>query len=320
MGDDKKNRKKQFCYYIATVAAIVLSGGFLISNDFNCRRKKPLPSPQQYQSDANIPGLEDVNRPSLANLSLLALEELRTLDALIVNTAADKYIVRKNEEEGIKDIRKLLEGPDISEGWIYMPEQELWIEAGEIQDGPPDFSEPVQLMFDQESLCIAGPMQEDMHFYYFHPSRIYESWVSEARDAVLKLEPSKEFYTDESIKARVEQMPKVKSAIPSARMVSNMVLTSLFSDKVNPGKEVMYCLCSDLGITDFSLTESGREYFKDIDDRLDIFLETERAVDELMALKLVHGFPEVSDVQHCVDFMNSLYKGHVKATFAPYEN
>ncbi len=55
-------------------------------------------------------------------------EGFNVIDELVVNNKNQyKTVIYENENEGISEMRKLIENSQIEESWAYLPHQEKWI-------------------------------------------------------------------------------------------------------------------------------------------------------------------------------------------------
>ena len=69
---------------------------------------------------------------SLTSCQHIEIKPNVSLENLIVNESNYyRTVVNKSEEEGIKDIKNILENSFLEEAWVFLPKSKKWIEIGE---------------------------------------------------------------------------------------------------------------------------------------------------------------------------------------------
>ena len=60
--------------------------------------------------------------------------EMQSLNLLLNRDDKVYFVTNKNEEEGIKDIKKIINNSNYEEAWLYLPEKQIWYETGFYSD------------------------------------------------------------------------------------------------------------------------------------------------------------------------------------------
>ena len=89
---------------------------------------------------------------------------------LCINTNEKKYyVVKKNEEEGIKDIYKINKKGVYEEAWLYLPEKQEWHEIGINSD-----ESSVEILDIRiENILKENKDIKEIIFYHNHPGNSY---------------------------------------------------------------------------------------------------------------------------------------------------
>ncbi len=98
-------------------------------------------------------------------------EERESLETNLLNNA--RFIVHKNEKEGIKDMVELLNHAIYEECWIYLPEKELWVEIGKNEKVKYDIEKNIfESGFEQylEYLDYLFVTNKKLVYYHIHPN------------------------------------------------------------------------------------------------------------------------------------------------------
>ncbi len=56
--------------------------------------------------------------------------ELQSPNVLLNRDDGVSFVMNKNEEQGIEDIKKIINNSDYEESWLYLPEKQKWCEVG----------------------------------------------------------------------------------------------------------------------------------------------------------------------------------------------
>ncbi|MBW2982069.1 hypothetical protein KY343_04265 [Candidatus Woesearchaeota archaeon] len=241
--------------------------------------------------------------------SKMQSKQVVQLENLVVNISDDKkYEVQKNEEEGIQDIRKLIKTSDLEEGWVYLPEKELWFETRIKQRIEESNGLMHRRLKSDIGLCTKLMKENNtLISYHFHLGRYEEElreYENRLSNPLLK----------EGFKASVIAM----KTIPSSKDLYFMIMLSLVCNKENPNGKISSKVCSPEGIVEYSLTEEGKRYFREKD-----VYETKKIIEEKHSraklLSAASDFTVSSQerINQLVDLLNDEY---VTVRFSPYEN
>jgi hypothetical protein len=172
--------------------------------------------------------------------------DYRVAPDLVVNV--DKSyanVVRKSEKEGIRDMRKLVEGSTYEEAWTFLPDESLWIETG--------LGEMKIVSSGGEKLIVKELCSElrkifsgnkNVIKYHFHPVLAY--FKSDIPG----------FYNRMAI-----------SSIPMDDDIFTTAILSRFFYNLQPGGTISFKICSHYGMTEYFLTEEGKRRFSKASDR-----------------------------------------------------
>ncbi|ODS33139.1 MAG: hypothetical protein SCARUB_01763 [Candidatus Scalindua rubra] len=199
-----------------------------------------------------------LNQISIASEKENHKEKYVVINNLVVNNKNKfRTIIYKNEEEGILEMRKLINTSEIEESWTFLPHQEKWIEIGINEESERKINGnyitktglDVQLL---DELIIGN---KDMVVYHFHPSHSLhlEDEIKERNEKGLTM-------NDQEIeKEKIKFL--IKSAYPSKSDLMNMIGNSIEFFEKNPNGNITFKIGSYYGITEYYLTEEGRTYF-----------------------------------------------------------
>ncbi len=100
-------------------------------------------------------------------------EEYNVIDELVVNNR-NKYktVIYENEEEGIAEMRKLIANSQTEESWVFLPNQEKWIEIGHNEEAEKKIDKRyiTKAKLDVQLLDKLMNENNNMVLYHFHPS------------------------------------------------------------------------------------------------------------------------------------------------------
>ncbi len=185
-------------------------------------------------------------------------EEYMVIDELVVNNRNNyKTIIYKNEEEGISEMRKLIESSQMEECWIYLPQQQKWIEIGYSEESEKKINDRYITKSTLDVRFLDRLMNENnnMILYHFHPSYCLslEEKINEQKE---KGSPMNE---NEIERERIRFL--IKSAYPSTSDLMSMIVNTLEFFEKNPDGIFTFKICSHYGITEYQLTEEGKAHF-----------------------------------------------------------
>jgi hypothetical protein len=182
---------------------------------------------------------------------------VKSVDSLVVNTSKEfRTVAKKSEEAGIEDMRKLSGISSLEESWAYLPKDSTFIEIG-VDEKSSDNANP-HMMVDIPYLEKLLKMYDDMTIYHFHPvisKKLIDGEVN-------KWKKQGYSYTNDEVEFRMS----IAKSTPSGPDLGFMVVTSEFfylHGTTSPKASIKERICSKYGVAEFSLTEEGREYFKD---------------------------------------------------------
>jgi hypothetical protein len=179
------------------------------------------------------------------------------INELVVNNKNQyKTIIYETEEEGISEMRKLIESSQIEESWAYLPHQEKWIEIGYNEEPEKKINENyiTKAKLDIQFLDRLMNENNNMILYHFHTS-----YCLSLEDKIKEREKNGSPMNDNEIeKERIRLL--IKSAYPSRSDLLNMIGNSTEFFEKNSDGNITFKVCSHYGITEYHLTDEGVEY------------------------------------------------------------
>ncbi len=184
-------------------------------------------------------------------------EGYNVINELVVNNKNPyKTVTYKNENEGISEMRKLIESSQVEESWVYLPHQEKWIEIGYNEESEKKIDESyiTKAKLDIQFLDALMNENNNMILYHFH-----SSYCLSLEDKIKKREKNGSPMNDNEIeKERIRLL--IKSAYPSRSDLLNMIGNSTEFFERNSDGNITFKVCSHYGITEYSLTDEGMAY------------------------------------------------------------
>lgn len=196
---------------------------------------------------------------SLNHISLTAeqtnqQEEYKVINELVINNRNKfKTVIYENEEEGISEMRKLIDSSQIEESWAYLPRQEKWIEIGQNEETEKKIGKRyiTKSKLDVQFLDELMSENNNMVLYHFHSSHCLS-----LEDKIRKREEDGSPMSDNEIeRERIRLL--IKSAYPSRSDLLNMVGNSTEFFERNSEGNITFKICSHYGITEYHLTDEG---------------------------------------------------------------
>ena len=199
----------------------------------------------------------NLNHVSLAVENTNKEEGYNVINELVVNNKNQyKTVIYENENEGISEMRKLIESSQIEESWAYLPHQEKWIEIGYNEESEKKINESYITKAKLDIQFLDGLMDENnnMILYHFHTS-----YCLSLEDKIKEREKNGSPMNDNEIeKERIRFL--IKSAYPSRSDLLNMIGNSTEFFERNSDGNITFKVCSHYGITEYRLTNEGRVY------------------------------------------------------------
>ena len=199
----------------------------------------------------------NLNHVSLAVEDINKEEGYNVINELVVNNKNQyKTVIYENEEEGILEMRKLIEGSQIEESWAYLPHREKWIEIGYNEESEKKIDENyiTKTKLDIQFLDELMNENNNMILYHFHPS-----YSLSLEDKIKRREKNGSPMNDNEIeKERIRLL--IKSAYPSRSDLMNMIGNSTEFFERNSDGNITFKVCSHYGITEYRLTDEGMAY------------------------------------------------------------
>ncbi|MDR4496601.1 MAG: hypothetical protein MRK02_01545 [Candidatus Scalindua sp.] len=184
-------------------------------------------------------------------------EDIVIRELVVNNDNKYRTVICKNEEEGIKELRSLVDTSRIEECWIFLPPEERWVEigSGAVPETRVDDHFITKVGVDVQFMESVMAKNNSLIVYHIHPtySLFLEHQMRKCRE---NGQPMKE---KEVKKARTEFL--IKRAYPSGQDLGNMIENTMEFIKKNPGGNIMFKICSHYGITECYLTKEGKIYF-----------------------------------------------------------
>ena len=198
-----------------------------------------------------------LNHVSLAVEDTNKEEGYNVINELVVNNKNQyKTVIYENEEEGILEMRKLIETSQIEESWAYLPRQEKWIEIGYNEESEKKIDESyiTKAKLDIQFLDELMNENNNMIIYHFHPS-----YSLSLEDKIKRRKKNGSPMNDNEIKKERTRL-LIKSAYPSRSDLMNMIGNSTEFFERNSDGHITFKVCSHYGITEYRLTDEGMEY------------------------------------------------------------
>ena len=184
-------------------------------------------------------------------------EGYNVINELVVNNKNQyKTVIHENENEGISEMRKLIESSQVEESWVYLPHQEKWIEIGYNEESEKKIDESyiTKAKLDIQFLDALMNENNNMILYHFH-----SSYCLSLEDKIKKREKNGSPMNDNEIeKKRIGLL--IKSAYPSRSDLMNMIGNSMEFFERNSDGNITFKVCSHYGITEYRLTDEGMAY------------------------------------------------------------
>jgi len=137
------------------------------------------------------------------------------------------FVTNKNEEQGINDIKKIINNSNYEEAWVYLPEKQKWFEVGfDSYTLSKKFAMVSSNKNDINKILEKNKDIKELIFYHNHPS-----------------------FPDDS--QETEKFPPFFDI----RIMVDYTLSF-------PDYKIKNKICSKYGITEYSLTEKAKKDFK----------------------------------------------------------
>jgi hypothetical protein len=184
-------------------------------------------------------------------------EGYNVINELVVNNKNQyKTVTYKNENEGISEMRKLIESSQVEESWVYLPHQEKWIEIGYNEESEKKIDESYITKAKLDIQFLDGLMNENSNMILYH---FHTSYSLSLEDKIKKREKDGSPMNDNEIeKERIRLL--IKSAYPSRSDLLNMIGNSTEFFERNSDGHITFKVCSHYGITEYRLTDEGMAY------------------------------------------------------------
>jgi len=186
-------------------------------------------------------------------------EELN-LDSLVINTTDTiRTVIQKDESEGIKDLQSIIANAVYEEAWAYTPSDSTWHETGISQL----IKNRIIRLDDSNELIIVKPEPSASLVRISDHIKTLFKLYDEIVDYHLHPLPDQEIKDEaESDNAEDLQTAREKLYVTKARpsyldLLSMIALSHDFYTE-NPDGNISFKIASPLGITEYSLTEKGR--------------------------------------------------------------
>ncbi len=194
---------------------------------------------------------------SLAVDNTAEIGEYNVVDELVVNYKNNyKTVIFENEDEGVSEMRGLVESSKTEESWAYLPHKEKWIEVGYNEEAEQKVEESyiTKTKLDVQLLDALMDENDNMILYHFHPPSYH------LLEDDIKRREEKEFPMSDNEIEKVRTGILIKSAYPSRSDLLNMIGNSTEFYERNPEGKITFKICSHYGITEYHLTDEGLIY------------------------------------------------------------
>lgn len=207
-----------------------------------------------------------ITLPGIANASfnrdMHEISDLCAVKTEVPNLYVNERILlrtyaNKTEQEGVRDIIKLVYTSKHEEAWAYLPEKEKWIELG--FSSKINYYDGFLILLSLNEATVSRLVKENnnMIIYHFHPTNI---------DLTIDYMQSKNIVPNFSNLEKIVNLylrgPEI-AAIPSYPDMAQMFKKSRDFYKTNPEGEMIHKIVSSYGVTSYYLTEQGKIFFSD---------------------------------------------------------
>src|SRR3989338_4850026 len=159
----------------------------------------------------------------------------RRLESLIVNPDPKvRTIIMKDEEEGIRDLRRLARQELLEEVWAYLPAKKLWVEVGLK-------GSEMEVQVDIPYLNLLMIHHEKITLYHTHPPR----GIPSCRPLPAR--------------CREREADEIEAATPSRLDLRLLISLSERFYAWHPAGGMIHKIASVQGITAYAFTEGGKE-------------------------------------------------------------
>ncbi|MBI2102277.1 hypothetical protein HYT55_00420 [Candidatus Woesearchaeota archaeon] len=190
---------------------------------------------------------------------------LRHTPTLVVNTDNTYHLTAlKSEKEGVKDLQKLAQRADREEVYVFLPEEERWIEIGykesaiELQVTPQGEVYGKVTAACDPLLDIFLAQHKSLAIYHFHPRLFREKTI-----ALLKEHPPKKETLEDAIAFQQDN-----HVLPSSIDLFSMITESAkYYHQYHPDGEIVFNVVSAEGVTRYEIDSNLRKDFSQGDSQ-----------------------------------------------------
>ncbi|MBW2992142.1 hypothetical protein KY345_02900 [Candidatus Woesearchaeota archaeon] len=237
-----------------------------------------------------------------------------TLSNIVLNLEDEKRtIIPKNEEEGIKDMRTLLDTSIYEEAWAYLPEKKEWHEIG-VDEYTTNCGNYIESGVDKDIEYIDDKLAKSnkkITVWHFHPdsanlhNKVTKQPIQNEKPIGVNDSGKPLNYSDGDItyKTLKSAFRGKSNAAPSPTDLLNAIARGYTLYEVDSTIEYKEKLASQYGITEFRMTEHARDYLNANDGYLDL------------TIPLV---TENASIKHMADNSIFISSDWVQIKFTPY--
>jgi len=239
----------------------------------------------------------------------------KDIGRLIVNTENKiRNIAYKTEKEGIKELKYLAETSEKEESWVYLIKKMKWVESGN-KESTSDEIAGISIGYSVKEykpfVKQLIKQNQNLVFYHLHPRNFVNKLNEGIMNNISELENLEEINTEgnylppklkKEIDDHIQRTNDLKKeweddihqnsltfqtilTVPSKKDFESMVEVTKEYLKYNTYPEINFRIASPWGITEYNLTTTGMDYFKDKNkkkihnllktnyDRIDEFIE-----------------------------------------------
>jgi len=269
-------------YRLLVVISLVFS--ILPARMTTATQNEQIPFLKEYRSVVRVGHPQS----SLAsNLPLIFKDRLQINESASYRTA-----IRKDKQSGIKDLRKLCNNAFLEEYWSFFPDEKLWVEMSydeKIDSTGIDFNYFKDVVMKKDNITI----------YHIHLNNYLKSMESKGYDRI----------------------PETWLILPSFEDIALMVYFSSMFYKYHPEGNIVWYICSPLGITEYLLSDKGINHFTQIKQDtffLEYFCPGRGKVMSTESLS-TFDISASHDVDDLIEWANVQGKGYFEIRFFPYK-
>ena len=221
-----------------------------------------------------------------------AKTSIQFVDRLQINeVTSHRTAVRQDEQAGIKNLRGLCLNASVEEHWVFLPDEDLWLEIS--YDEAPGSAE-IDLDFLEDLI----KKHENLAIYHIHLRSYLKSLKERGYSAI----------------------NETWLAIPSFEDIALMVYFTSHFHTYHPEGKISWKICSPLGLTEYSLTDEGIAHYDRINNDTFLLSYLYPSRSKAMDPEAVSTFDITAPhkVDDLINWANEQGKDYIEVKFFPH--